>query len=127
MERTFRYFFLTLAAFPALFIALAWVMHSRLQQAMGDWPEGLPLQPDPSLITQLTWPLRFSNLLLYLIPVCFILMLLASLVTNLVYRKQLPLKHFYLQSFCYLPYLVFVILLRYPSYNPVNWLVNFLL
>ncbi|MGZ5287306.1 MAG: hypothetical protein ACXWB9_08990 [Flavisolibacter sp.] len=126
MEKNFRYFFMVLAALPALFITLAWVIHRRLLLAMGNWPEGLPFQPEASLMNQLSWPLKFSNLLLYLVPVGFFLMLLASLVSFISYRKQLPLKHFYLQTFCYLPYLVFVVLLRYPAYNAVNWLINYL-
>lgn len=123
MEKFFRYLFLTVAGFPTLFMALAWVMHRRLQAG---WPGGLSLQPDPAVMNQLAWPLRFSHLLLYLLPVGFFLMLVSSLVSYAAYRKQLPLRHFNLQTICYLPYLVFVILLRYPSYNPVNWLVYYL-
>jgi hypothetical protein len=126
MERALKFIFIILASLPALFIILAFTFYSR--SGTGTLPDGSYVFLDPSSFEGRIGLLMFrtGKVLLKLIPSCFIIIFLCSLLSYFLWRQYLPKKHFNLQSICYLPYLVMVILMHVPNGNPVIWFISYL-
>lgn len=126
MEKALKFIFITLAILPALFIILAFIFYSM--SGSGTLPDGSYVFLDPSSFEGRIGLLMFriGKILLKLIPSAFVIIFLCSLLSYFIWRRDLPKKHFNLQSICYLPYLLMVILMHVPDGNPVIWFIGYL-
>lgn len=129
MEKALKNIFIILAALPTMFILGAILFYYQARNWYGELPEGnFLMSMDPSS-TEGKYSFavyRVGVILLQVIPFAFLFLFLCSALSYFFWRHRLPLKHFYLQAFCYLPFLVMVILLRVPAGNPINWFIHYL-
>ena len=114
---------------PTLFLVQSFIFYYKARNWYGELPQanvimnpGLaPGENEYSLLV-----FRVSNVLLSLTVAGFVFLFICSLLSYFLWRKQLSQKHFILQSLCYLPFLVLVILQHVPAGNPVNWFIGYL-
>jgi hypothetical protein len=127
MERSFRYLFVIMAMIPLLFLLIATIFY--LQSGRGTLPSGSYVFLDPTSIEGRLgiFLFRLGKLLWFFMPAVFFIMFAGSLVTYLVFRKQLSRQHFNLQSVCYLPFLILVLMMHLVDGNPVMWFIEYLM